>query len=51
MDELIRKAWAESQRGIIRSLGQLPNFPSNVLEETLEKDTLRVTCLRSIIEP
>ena len=51
MDEVLRKAWVENQSGIIRSLGQLLNLPSNFLKKQLEKETLKIICERSILKP
>ena len=46
MDELMKKL-VENQKDRIRA-AQLPILSSTFLEKTLEKETLRTTCFRSI---
>ena len=46
MEEVLRKKLMEGQKDRIRA-AELPILPSSFLSETLEKETLKITCFRN----
>ena len=50
MEEFLRKKLVEDQKDRIRA-ARLPILPSTFLTKTLEKETMKITCIRDTFRP